>query len=114
MSSAELTDWMAYEQITGPLGGARDDLLMSVLAAVISNANRGKGRKARPSDFLPKWDRNKRMDWQDMLAAVRGINAQMGGTDTTKTGQEGGQRGNDPGRAPGAPRRRRRRADRRD
>ncbi|MDX3235649.1 hypothetical protein PV392_08110 [Streptomyces sp. ME03-5709C] len=110
MSSAELTEWIAYEQITGPLGGARDDLLMSILASVIANTNRGKGRKAKPADFLPKWDRSRRMDWQEMLAAVRGINRQMGGTDTTKEGAEHG----DPRRAPGAPRRRRGRADRRD
>lgn len=84
VSSAELTEWMAYEQVTGPLGPARDDLLMSVLAATVANTARGKkGRRSKPSDFLPKWDRGRRMDWQDMLTAVRGINKRLGGTDTT-------------------------------
>ncbi|MCY0919601.1 MULTISPECIES: phage tail assembly protein T [unclassified Streptomyces] len=90
-SSAELTEWIAYEQITGPIGQARDDALMSILAATISNTARGKGRKARASDFLPKWDSGKgrRMDWTEMLAAVKTINRSLGGSDaTTQTGGE--------------------------
>ncbi|MCY0963521.1 phage tail assembly protein T [Streptomyces sp. H27-H5] len=98
-SSAELTEWIAYEQITGPIGQARDDALMSILAATISNTARGKGRKARASDFLPKWDSGKgrpRMDWTEMLTAVKTINRSLGGTDLTKDGGEHV----DPGRTP--------------
>ncbi|HEY5836172.1 phage tail assembly protein T [Streptomyces sp.] len=111
VSSAELTEWMAYEQITGPLGAARDDLLMSILASVVANAARGKkGQRARPKDFLPQWDRGRRMGWQEMLAAVKAINKRMGGTDKT-AGEGVGDV--DPGRAAGAPGRRRGRAERR-
>ncbi|NUP21614.1 MAG: DUF4035 domain-containing protein [Streptomyces sp.] len=109
-SSAELTEWIAYEQITGPIGQARDDILMAVLAATISNANRSKGRKARATDFLPKWDRfKKRMGWQDMLTAVKSINRTLGGDDLTRGGEHGSPLGT-PGQAryrqPGADRRR--------
>ncbi|MGW2580840.1 phage tail assembly protein T [Streptomyces virginiae] len=109
-SSAELTEWIAYEQITGPIGPARDDILMAILAATVSNANRGKGRKARVLDFLPKWDRTKkRMAWQDMLTAVKSINRTMGGNDLTQGGEHAGPLGT-PGQAryrqPGADRRR--------
>ncbi|WKV74218.1 hypothetical protein AW27_023540 [Streptomyces sp. PCS3-D2] len=109
-SSAELTEWIAYEQITGPIGAARDDILMAILAATVSNANRGKGRKARVKDFLPTWDRTrKRMNWQDMLTAVKSINASLGGTDLTRGGEHG-TAVDTPGQAryrrPGADRRR--------
>ncbi|MEU5394512.1 phage tail assembly protein T [Streptomyces tibetensis] len=84
-SSAELTEWIAYERVTGPLGGARSDVQMAMLASVIANANRGKGsRVMKPADFLPKWDRGARQDWRQMLAAVKGINQRLGGTDTTQ------------------------------
>jgi hypothetical protein len=90
-SSAELTEWMAYEKITGPLGGGRDDIHMAVLASVIANTARGKrGRTARPKDFLPKWDTDRRMDWREMLAAVKQINRRMGGSDTTRKRRDRG------------------------
>lgn len=84
-SSAELTEWMAYERVTGPLGPERLDLLLAVQTSVIVNVNRGKGKKARPEDFVPKWDRGP-MDWQQMLAAVTSYNRRIGGTDTTQGG----------------------------
>lgn len=91
MSSAELTEWIAYEKITGPLGGARQDVLFSALAAVVANTARGKrGRIARPKDFLPNWDRGRRMDWREMLTAVKGINKRLGGTDTTRKQRDRG------------------------
>ncbi|MFJ5059018.1 hypothetical protein ACIP96_06315 [Streptomyces nigra] len=89
MSSAELTEWMAYEKIAGPLGGARQDILNAILTAVVANTARGKkGRASKPKDFLPKWDRDRRMDWREMLATVKAINRRMGGTDTTRKKQE--------------------------
>lgn len=81
MSSAELTRWMAYEQMTGPLGGQRDDQLTALLAAVIANANRAKGRKAKPKDFLPEWDPDKGTTWEEQLDAIRDINRALGGAE---------------------------------
>ena len=97
-TSADLADWMAYEQVTGPIGPERQDLLFSILAATVSNTARGKGRKAEPKDFLPKWDQGAKRepaDWQQMLATVKTMNRRMGGTNE----QEGDGHG-DPGRAP--------------
>lgn len=85
MSSAELTRWMAYEQMTGPLGGQRDDQLVALLAAVIANANRAKGRKAKPKDFLPQWDRDKEMSWEEQLAAIRDVNRALGGDEVVRS-----------------------------
>lgn len=100
-SSAELTEWMAYERVTGPLGPERLDLLHGIQTAVIANANRGKGsRKATPKDFIPTWDRGPKgpQDWRQMLAAVKAYNRRLGGTDSTT---EGGVADGDPGGAAG-------------
>lgn len=80
MSSAELTEWMAYEQVAGPLGPERIDQLVAMLASVVANANRAKGRKARPKDYLPQWDRRREQSWQEQLAAVKQINKALHGT----------------------------------
>lgn len=85
IDSAELTEWMAYEQISGPLGPARADVHAGIVAAVIYNANRGKGQKARkPDDFIPQWDQRKPQTWQEQLAAIRAANEALGGTDDTR------------------------------
>ncbi|MEU2992893.1 hypothetical protein ABZ772_21545 [Streptomyces griseoincarnatus] len=92
-SSAELTEWMAYERVTGPLGPERLDALVATLAATVANTARAKGRKAEPTDFMPKWDQGDKglTDVQQMLAAVKSYNRQIGGTDsTTKGGAAGG------------------------
>lgn len=83
LSSAEITEWAAYEQITGPLGPRRMDILVAQLCAVVANANRGKGgKKAQAKDFLPEWNRglSKEQGWQEMKAAAQSINAAFGGT----------------------------------
>jgi hypothetical protein len=89
IDSDELTEWMAYEQLTGPLGPDRGDVLHGIQTAVIANTTAGKGRKARPKDFIPKWDQTKSADWQDMLATARALTSRLGGTDTTRGGGHG-------------------------
>lgn len=82
-SSAELTEWMAYEQLAGPLGPARDDVLVAQLCAVVANANRDKkSRKAKPKDFVPEWDkgRGEPQTWQQTRSVARMLNAAFGGT----------------------------------
>lgn len=86
IDSDELTEWMAYEQITGPLGPERGDVLHGIQTAVIANAAGGKGRKAKPKDFIPAWDQKKSSKWQDMLATARALTSRLGGTDTTMRG----------------------------
>ncbi|WP_446750327.1 phage tail assembly protein T [Streptomyces sp. 111WW2] len=88
-----MTEWMAYERVTGIFGPERHDILHGIQTAVIANSNRGKGsRKAEPQDFIPTWDQGKRgpMSWQDMLAAAKAYNRRINGTDhTTKGGARG-------------------------
>lgn len=60
VSSAELAEWRAYEQLAGPLGGARGDINAALVASVIASVNRGKGQRAPTiADFMPSWDRVK-------------------------------------------------------
>lgn len=87
-TSAELTEWMAYERVTGMFGPERLDLLFATLTATVANTARGKGKKAEPKDFLPQWDRGPKgpQGWQQMLAAVKTYNSRIGGTDSTTGG----------------------------
>jgi hypothetical protein len=61
MTSAELTEWMAYERVYGPiLPHERIDLgfaqLYYYLVSLLSQKKRGQQYKLR--DFLPKWMRD--------------------------------------------------------
>ncbi|WP_299542016.1 hypothetical protein [uncultured Streptomyces sp.] len=82
-SSEELTEWMAYEHVNGPIGGQRLDVLFAVLAATVSNTARGKGQRPKePKDFLPKWDQGaakEPADWRDMLAVAQQFTRRMNG-----------------------------------
>lgn len=58
VSSRELSEWLAYERLTGPLGSSRHDQLTAMLAAVVANTARDPKARPRPfeaRDFLP-WD----------------------------------------------------------
>jgi hypothetical protein len=61
MTSRQFVEWMAWEQIDGPIGQGRADYLAAMQMALIANVNRGKsGRKYSIADFLPQWDRSAR------------------------------------------------------
>ncbi|GAA1469981.1 DUF4035 domain-containing protein [Nocardiopsis exhalans] len=82
MSSVELNEWMAYEQMAGPLGPVRQDVLFAQLCAVVANSQRDKkSRPAKPKDFLPKWEkRGPAQGWQQQKSVARMLNAAFGGT----------------------------------
>lgn len=92
MDSMELTEWMAYEQISGPLGPERLDVLSSILAATVANTARGKGQRAKePKDFIPQWDQGAPAaggDWEQMLSTVESLTRRLRGDDL----REGGSR----------------------
>lgn len=77
-SSRELSEWMAYEQLTGPLDERlRGDIQSGIVSATVANSQSTRGR-AKPADFLPEWDKREKTPeelWQDVMAA----NAAMGG-----------------------------------
>lgn len=79
ISSWELTEWAAYEEVAGPLGPARGDVQAGIVAATVANAHRSKGKKAlSPADFIPEWDRRPQTV-EDQLRIVLGLNAAFGG-----------------------------------
>lgn len=89
-SAQELTDWAAYEQLTGPLDlRNRGDLQAAIIASTVANAMRSKGRAFKPKDFLPDWAPKQRepQSWQTQLALVEGINRAFGGKDLRTTTQ---------------------------
>ncbi|MFF2774862.1 hypothetical protein ACFVU3_08125 [Streptomyces sp. NPDC058052] len=89
ISSAELTEWAAYERIAGPIGPDRLDALTALQTAVIANGSRGKNQRPfTPSDFMPQWGGKPRQTWQQMLAAVKTMHVRLGG----KPRKEGGGR----------------------
>lgn len=82
LTSSELTEWMAYERLTGPLGRRRQDIQAATIAATIANANRSsKGKKFKIDDFLIPYGEVRRKTPQQMLAVVRELNAALGGVE---------------------------------
>ena len=83
LSSSELTEWIAYEKMSGPLGQRRGDIQAATIAATIANGNRGKkGRKFKLSDFLiPYGQQSERKSPMQLLAAIKSLNKSMGGVE---------------------------------
>lgn len=81
MGSAELAEWRAYEQIAGPLGGARGDVNAAMISAAIVAVNRGKGQRApKLADFMPRWDRTKvRKSPEELFRAAMLANSALQG-----------------------------------
>jgi hypothetical protein len=80
MSSREFAEWMAYEQVAGPLGPERLDLLHADLMALTFNIWAKKGKEKKPKDFVVDWDRKKAQSPEDMLAMLRNWTVFAGGT----------------------------------
>lgn len=84
ITSRELSEWMAYEQVAGPLGGRRIDHAAALITSAVLNANRGKGQPRRsPEQLLPEWGRpraRRRMGPDEMWTAAQAANAKLGGT----------------------------------
>lgn len=80
-SSRELTEWMAYERISGPLDiRLRGEISAAIVAATVHNSNSKK--RAKVSNFLPTWFKRRKSPqeiWQDVLKA----NAALGGSVST-------------------------------
>ncbi len=55
ISSHELTEWIAFDQVE-PFGDRRGDLQAGVVAATVANVNRAKGARAyHVTDFVPEY-----------------------------------------------------------
>ena len=65
ISSAELTDWIAYEQEFGPLGAQRNDQLAALITASMMNgfaAFSGSDQRFTAEDFLVVWSDRQRKE----------------------------------------------------
>lgn len=77
----ELAEWMAYEKVAGPLGGARGDFHAALIASTLLNVNRGKNDAVvNISDCMPNWDPRPQTD-DEMEAIARQLNKALGGTE---------------------------------
>lgn len=77
MSSRELSEWRAYEAVTGQLGAERHDTLAAMIAYYVVS---GLGAKnADVTKMLPQWDRPAATDWRQMKAAAIAATRAMGG-----------------------------------
>jgi hypothetical protein len=86
-----LSEWEAYEVVSGPIGDERLDHLFAGLQSTIANSNRGKRQKPfEAKQFLPRWGRAKEqtegpLDGHALLAKVKSINRKMGGAESVDT-----------------------------
>ncbi|MGH3780698.1 MAG: phage tail assembly protein T [Pseudonocardiaceae bacterium] len=56
VTSRELSEWMAYEQVAGPLGSKRIDYAAALISAVLANVNSSAKSKAFSiDDFMVDW-----------------------------------------------------------
>ena len=54
MTSAELMEWAAYEQVAGPIVvHERVDIAAAIIGTLI--ARLGGDKRTRPEDLIPKW-----------------------------------------------------------
>lgn len=58
VSSRELSEWMAFEKVHGPIGQYRDDIHTAMIAQkivqMLKDPKRGKPPELK--DFIPRWD----------------------------------------------------------
>ncbi len=93
MSGHELADWMAYEELHGPLGPGRGDWHTAVIASTVANTvprRKGKAR-AKVADFLIKWkgSRLARQTAEQSEAVGRQLAQMLGGEWTEAPKREG-------------------------
>jgi len=76
MSSAELTEWQAYERVSGPFGAERQDVLAAMVAYYVVSALGAK--KAKLSKMVPDWDRRPQ-SWEHMREVFKALTVVHGG-----------------------------------
>jgi len=72
VNSREFAEWQAYRRIE-PWGLERGDLNAAMVCAVIANVNAAKGRRYKPSDFMPRFDAPRRQSAEEMQRRLMGI-----------------------------------------
>lgn len=78
MSSREFTEWMAYRELTGPLGRRRQDVNAALVASTVARAAGGRSRTL--DDFLIKYDAaGVAQPPAEMLQVMKSITLSLGG-----------------------------------
>jgi hypothetical protein len=96
VESAELSEWMAYDQLD-PFGNYRGDLQSAIVASTIANVNLNRKKRKKPfspDDFIPEFGKLIESDPEvarqnKMLAMVEMMNAALGGSDLRKRADDG-------------------------
>lgn len=69
LSPDELTEWLAFERLTGPIGPERADLQAALTPATVLSMFRGKGEGAvNPADLVPGWGQRQAPEGQGKRA----------------------------------------------
>jgi hypothetical protein len=83
ISSRELTEWVAFEQVE-PFGKDTQYYGPAINTAMLANINRKKGTKPlKPDEFVPKFEKQIQPA-SDMKNFARNITLAMGGQDLTE------------------------------
>lgn len=77
MTAQEVTEWAAYEQVTGPLGQERDDRLATMTAFYVVSALGAK--EASLSKMLPQWASKRPEGWQSIKTKLMSLTRASGG-----------------------------------
>jgi hypothetical protein len=86
VSSAELTEWLAFDRVE-PIGAWRTDYNMAMLCALFANANRKKGSKPfKTVDFMPFLPDNDPGGEMKALAMFQMLAAQSAAKDAAAKG----------------------------
>lgn len=65
--SAEISEWMAYQRLVGPLGPEREDLRAAIIASTIANFAPYNKKYYKVSDFMPYHKEHKNDDDQILM-----------------------------------------------
>lgn len=61
---------------------------MAILASVVMNSQRTKGRMFAPADFLPKWEGKRTLTPEELFQKVAQTNQALGGSVRTRVTTE--------------------------
>lgn len=89
MGSKELTYWMAFQEIEGPIGQTRDDILAAMIAERITTMQGGKkAKKVKITDFIMKWGGGKKKTEQQtpeqQKSILKALTSRFKGSFTTQ------------------------------
>lgn len=79
MSAAEFAEWGAYYSLE-PFGEDRADLRMGILACATLSPHVRKGKKLKPSDFIPRFAPKQPQTPKEISKSLRKITVAMGGS----------------------------------